>query len=81
MLFATNVDPATPITSLTVLATSSQGVQYQLPVEYLGATPGTQSAIVSIIVRLPEDATLHGDLSLNLMVGTSRSNNVVFRIQ
>ena len=81
MLFAQNIDPNTPLTSLIVTAVSAQGVHYQLPVEYLGAMPGTQSAVVSIIVRLPEDATLHGDLTLNLTVGTNHSNNVVFGVQ
>ena len=81
MLFASNVDPTTPTTSVTVTAISSQGVQYQLPVEYLGAMAGTQSAVVSIVVCLPEDATLHGDLTLSLTVGSNHSNNVVFAIQ
>ena len=81
MLFAQNVDPATPTANLIVSAVSAQGVHYQLPVEFIGLTPGTQSAVVSIIVRLPEDATLHGDLTLNLTVGTNRSNNVVFGVQ
>ena len=80
MLFANNIDPATPASSLIVTATSSLGVQYQLPVEYLGVMAGTNSTIASIIVRLPEDATLHGDLTVNLTVGSNRSNNVVFGI-
>ena len=81
MLFAANVDPATPTTSVIVTAVSAEGVHYQLPIEYLGAMPGTQSAIVSIVVRLPEDATLHGDLTLSITVGSSHSNNVVFAVR
>ena len=79
MLFARNVDPAAQSTFV-VSATSVQGAQFQLPIEWVGPTPW-DPAMTGIIVRLPQDATLHGDLTVNLTVGGTRSNNVVFAIQ
>ncbi|HEY2961895.1 MAG TPA: phospholipase D-like domain-containing protein [Pyrinomonadaceae bacterium] len=78
MLFAMNIDPAAKST-LTVAAVSSQGVQYELPIEYVGPTPGFET-VTTIIVRLPQDATLHGDLFVNVTAGSTRSNNVIFAI-
>ena len=79
MLFAMNIDPAAQNT-LTVSATSAAGVQYQLPIEYVGPAPGLDSTF-TIIVRLPQDAALHGDLTVNVTAAGTRSNNVIFGIQ
>jgi hypothetical protein len=79
LLFATNADPAVQSTFI-VTAVSAQGVQYQLPIEWVGPAAGLQGT-TTIIVRLPQDTTLHGDLTVNLVVGSNRSNNVVFAIQ
>ena len=79
MLFATNVDP-TAQSTFVVTATSAQGVQFQLPIEWVGPTSWDQK-MTGIIVRLPEDATLHGDLAVTLTVGGTKSNNVVFGIK
>jgi len=79
MLFASNVDPSAQSTFV-VSATSVQGAQFQLPIEWVGPTPW-DSSMTGIIVRLPQDATLHGDLTVSLIAGGSRSNNVVFAIQ
>jgi hypothetical protein len=79
MLFATNVDPNTRNT-WTVTAVSSTGVQYQLPVEYAGRGPG-EDAVTSFIVILPQDTSLHGDLTVRLSVAGVQSNPIVFGIR
>ena len=79
MLFAQNVDPKTSST-WSVTAVSTHGVLYQLPIEYVGPFPGLEF-ITTIIVRLPQDFALHGDLSVSLTAAGLRSNNVVFAIQ
>ena len=79
MLFATNVDPATRNT-WTVTAVSSTGAQYQLPVETAGLCPGVDG-VTSLIVILPQDTALHGDLTVTLSVAGARSNPIVFGIR
>jgi hypothetical protein len=78
MLFATNLDPAS---SVSVTAVSAQGVNYQLPVEYVGKSPGMDSSVTAVIVILPQDPALHGDLSVTITAAGTRSNTVVFGIQ
>ena len=79
MLFAFNIDPGTSST-LSVMAVSTQGVTYQLLIEYVGKVQGLDS-ITSLIVILPQDASLHGDLSISLTVAGIRSNEVLFAIK
>ena len=79
MLFATNVDPATFSTWI-VSAVSTTGAQYQLPIEYAGLCLGAD-ATTSFIVILPQDPSLHGDLTVTLTVAGVRSNPIVFGIQ
>jgi len=79
MLFASNVDPATSNTWI-VTAVSTKGVQYQLPVEYAGNCPGVNGT-TAFIVLLPQDSTLHGDLTVSLTVAGTRSNTIVFAIR
>jgi PLD-like domain len=81
MLFATNVDP-TLASSLSATAVSAQGVTYQLPIEYVGRVPNVDTvAIIQIIIVLPQDPTLHGDLSVTITMAGSQSNKVVFAIR
>jgi hypothetical protein len=77
MLFALNVDPTKP---LSVVAVNTQGVTYQLPIEYVGRVQDVDS-ITRLIVILPQDAALHGNLSISLTMEGIRSNEVVFAIQ
>ena len=77
MLFATNVDPNSAIS---VTAVKSGGATYQLPVEYVGKSPGMDS-VTTIIVILPQDSTLHGDIAVSLTAAGIKSNSVVFAIQ
>lgn len=79
MLFAQNVDPKTSST-WSVTAVSAQGASYQLPIEYVGPFPGLEFT-TTIVVKLPQDPALHGDLTVSLTVAGIRSNNVVFAIQ
>jgi uncharacterized protein (TIGR03437 family) len=79
MLFATNVDPATRNTWV-VTAVSTTGVQYQLPVEYAGLCTGVDGT-TDLIVILPQDPALHGDLTVTLTVAGVRSNPIVFGIR
>jgi uncharacterized protein (TIGR03437 family) len=79
MLFASNVDPTTRNTWV-VTAVSTQGVQYQLPIEYDGSSPDVPGA-AAFIVMLPQDPTLHGDLTVSLTVAGVRSNTIVFAIR
>jgi uncharacterized protein (TIGR03437 family) len=80
MLFATNVDPSMA-SSLSATAVSAQGVTYQLPIEYVGKVPNVDTTITQIVVILPQDSTLHGDVSVTLTLAGSQSNKVVFAIR
>ena len=77
MLFATNVDflAGETISALTVRATDSRGMSYDLPVEQVGKV-ASFSWLSSIIVRLPDDTTLAGDLVLSLGMHGLGSNSV-----
>jgi len=77
MLFAFNVDPGK---TLSVTAVSTQGVTYQLPIEYVGKVQG-MDLITRLIVISPQDAALHGDLTISLTMAGVRSNEVVFAIR
>jgi len=77
MLFAFNVDPGK---TLSVTAVSTQGVTYQLPIEYVGKVQG-MDLITRLIIILPQDAALHGDLTISLTMAGTRSNEVVFAIR
>jgi len=79
MLFASSFDP-TANNPLSVTAVSSLGVTYPLPIEFVGKLPGLDS-VTTIIVILPQDSTLHGDLSITVTVAGVRSNAVLFAIR
>ena len=77
MLFATNVDflAGETISALTVRATDSRGMSYDLPVEQVRKV-ASFSWLSSIIVRLPDDTTIAGDLVLGLGLHGLGSNSV-----
>lgn len=79
MLFSINIDPSIS-SNLSVRAISIHGVTYELPIEYVGKVSAVDS-ITTLIVILPQDPALHGDLSVSLTVAGIRSNEVVFAIQ
>jgi hypothetical protein len=77
MLFATNVSflAGETISAVTVRATDSRGVAYDLAVEQV-RTVANFSWLSSVIVRLPDDTTISGDLVLSLGMHGGTSNNV-----
>lgn len=66
--------------NLSVSGVSPQGVTYQLPIEHVAKLPGP-APVTTLIVRLPQDTALRGDLSVSLTVAGVRSNSVVFAIR
>jgi len=77
MLFATNVTflAGETISAVTVRATDSRGVAYDLAVEQV-RTMANFSWLSLVIVRLPDDATISGDLVVSLGMHGAASNNV-----
>ena len=77
MLFATNLDflPGETISSVSVRATDSRGLAYDLAVEQVGKVANFPW-LSSIIVRLPDDTTITGDLVLSLGMRGTVSNSV-----
>ena len=75
MLFVTNLDllPGETPASITVRATDLRGFTYTLAVEQLIKVPNL-SGISSLIVELPDDATINGDLAINLSIRGAWSN-------
>ena len=77
MLFATNLDflPGETIASVTLSGIDSRGISYNLPVEDVLKVPG-YTWLTAVIVRLPDDQTLSGDLSITLSMRGGVSNAV-----
>ena len=75
-LFCTNLDllSGESISVVTARAVSSFGVIYDLPVEYVGKVPG-YSWLTDVIVRLPQDPTLQGNLSVSIALRGLGSNS------
>ena len=79
MLFASNIDPGAS-SAVSVSAVTTQGVTYQLPIEFVGKLPGFDS-VTTLIMILPQDPNLHGDVSVTVTVAGVRSTAVVFAIR
>jgi endonuclease/exonuclease/phosphatase family metal-dependent hydrolase len=77
MLFARNFDfqAGETISSVTVRATDSRGFSYDLPVEDALKVPGN-TWLTALIVTLPDDQTISGDLSITLNMRGGTSNMV-----
>ena len=77
MLFATNLDllSGETVSSVSVRATDSRGLIYDLAVEQLGKVPNF-SWLSAVTVRLPDDQTIAGDLVISLGIRGSSSNSV-----
>jgi hypothetical protein len=79
MLFVANLDPhATPL-SVTAVS-SARGQTYQLPIEFVGNLP-TMDSVTTLIVILPQDTLLHGDLFITVTAAGVQSNSVQFAIR
>lgn len=77
LLFATNVDflAGETLSAMTVRATDSRGLSYDLAVEQVRKMTNF-SWFSLVIVRLPDDTTISGDLVLSLSMHGSASNSV-----
>ena len=84
MLFATNLDFQTgeTVSSVTLRATDSRGISYDLPVEQVRQVPNF-AWLSSIFVRLPDDLSINGDLvvTLGMRGGTSNAVRVAIKPQ
>ena len=78
MLFVSNLDPAT--TPLSVSAVSTKGVNYQLPIEFVGKLP-VMDSVTTLIVILPQDTSLHGDLFVTVTAAGVQSNSIQLAIR
>jgi hypothetical protein len=77
MLFASKLDflSGEGVSSVTVRALDSRGIFYDLPVEQVRKVPG-QSWLSAVIVRLPEDQSIKGDLLVTLAMRGAFTNTV-----
>lgn len=77
MLFATSLDflSGETVSSVSVRATDSRGVTYDMAVEQVSKVPNFPW-LSSVTVRLPDDQTITGDLSVSLGMRGSISNSV-----
>lgn len=72
--------PGEGASALTANAQDEQGRVYDLPVEYVGATPGLLS-INQIIVKLPVAVSAPGDFSVRITLRGITSNRGLIRIK
>jgi len=81
-LFATNVQlfQGETLAAISVSAVDTRNVSYVLPVESLSAVTGVDW-LYSVVVRLPEDPTLKGDLAITLTLRGVKSNTVLVGIR
>ena len=73
MIFATNLDPL-PGEAVSARATDSRGTAYDLAVEQVMKVSG-YTWLSSVIVRLPDDPTINGDLVVNVSLRGVVSNS------
>jgi hypothetical protein len=79
-LFATNIAPADEnISAITVKAEDAEHNSYELPVEWVARTPG-YPWMTQIVVRLPDALAHAGDVSVQIVVRGSASNNALLSI-
>jgi len=81
-LFANNIQllPGETLSVISVSAVDTRSFVYVLPVESVSLVPGVDW-LSAVIVRLPEDATLKGDLSITLSLRGVKSNTAVIGIR
>jgi len=81
LLFALNIElrEGEPLSSIVVQATDSRGFTYQLPVEHLNSVANL-SWLSEIVVRLPDDQTISGDLAVTISLRGATSNSALIAI-
>lgn len=82
MLFAANLEllPGEPPSAIVARATDSRGQSYDLTVEQV-VKFANLSWLSSLIVKLPDDATINGDLAINIGIRGTVSNTVFVAIK
>jgi hypothetical protein len=81
-LFATNVQllQGETLSAISVSAVDTRSVTYTLAVEALTVVPGFDW-MQMLLVRLPDDTSLKGDLAITLMLRGLKSNTVLVAIR
>jgi len=79
--FAMNVGllQSETLSAINVSGVDTRNVSYNLPVESLTIVPGFDW-LYGVIVRLPDDTALKGDLSITLTLRGLKSNTVLIAI-
>jgi hypothetical protein len=67
------------LSAINVSGVDTRSVSYSLPVESLTVVPGFDW-LYSIVVRLPEDTSLKGDMAITLALRGLNSNTVLVAI-
>jgi endonuclease/exonuclease/phosphatase family metal-dependent hydrolase len=82
MLFVTNLEllSGETLSAITVRATDPRGQTYDLPVEQL-VKFANLSWLSSLVVRLPDDSAINGDLSITVAIRGAVSNTVFVAIK
>lgn len=76
-LFATNIAPVDEdISAITVKVVDAQQNSHELPVEWVGRTPG-YPWMIQIVVRVPDALANAGDVNVQIAVRGSASNNAL----
>lgn len=82
MLFATGLEllPGETPSSVSVRGTDSRGFTYELPVEQVIRLPNFDF-VTTVVVRLPDDPTIDGDVSITISIHGVSSNaaRIAFR--
>jgi uncharacterized protein (TIGR03437 family) len=72
--------PGEGASALIAQAEDEQGRVYDLPVEYVGATPGLPT-IKQIVVKLPEEVSAPVDLWVKINLRGATSNRALIKIK
>jgi endonuclease/exonuclease/phosphatase family metal-dependent hydrolase len=82
VLFATNLEllPGETASAITARATDTRGQSYDLPVEQARKFANL-SWLWSLTVRLPDDSTINGDLTINVSLRGATSNTGLVAIK
>jgi len=82
MLFATGLDllPGETISAVSARGTDPRGFTYELPVEDVIRLPNF-NFLTTVVVRLPDDPTINGDVSVTISIHGVASNaaRITFR--
>ena len=80
-LFGTNINllPGETMAVVSARAVTYFGAIYDLPVEYVGRVPGF-NWLSNVVVRLPDDQTLNGNIWVSISVRGVGSNSVMVEI-